>query len=174
MVSKFIRETEIKFVADEDILSKISSIKFEPYEEIDEYFTTKQMLDSFTFLRIRKKNGKTILQLKDVLAGADQTKDCYDSDELHLELNDEQYEKIRKMLLATFPHNFIVKKIRNKGHRNDCEICLDKVEDLGMFLEIEGEKEKILEICEELGLDLDKRDKGRGYAIMIADKKGLL
>ena len=174
MVSKFKRETEIKFVVNKDILNKISSIKLIPYEEVDEYFTTKGMLDSFTFLRLRKKHGKTVLQLKDVLTGAGQSKDCYEADELHLELNEEQYEKIKKMLSMTFPHNFVVKKTRSKGHLNDCEICLDDVQDLGLFLEIEGPREKILEVCKELRLDLEKKDFGKGYAIMMAKKVGLL
>lgn len=173
-MSEFERETEIKFVVDKDILNKISSIKLTPYEEIDEYFTTKEMLNNFTFLRLRKKHGKIVLQFKDILTGAGQSKDCYEADELHLELDEGQYDKIKKMLSSTFPHNFTVKKIRSKGHLNDCEICLDDVQDLGLFLEIEGPREKILEICKELNLDLEKRDRGRGYAIMIAKKVGLL
>ena len=171
-MSKFEKETEIKFKADKDILNKISSIKLTPYEEVDEYFTTKEMLDNYTFLRIRRKKGRIILQLKDITTK--ETKDCYEADELHLELNQEQYEKIRKMLSTTFPHSFVLKKIRNKGFLNDCEICLDEVENLGLFLEIEGEKEKILETCKKLNLDTEKRDNGRGYAIMMAKSLGLL
>jgi predicted adenylyl cyclase CyaB len=173
-VSEFERETEIKFVADKDILNKISSIKLTPYEEVDEYFTTKEMLKNFTFLRLRKKHGKIVLQFKDILTDAEKSKDCYEADELNLELNEEQYEKIKKILSSTFPHNFIVKKIRSKGRLNDCEICLDDVQYLGLFLEIEGPREKILEICKDLGLDMEKRDNKRGYAIMTAKKMGLI
>ncbi|MDD5416934.1 MAG: CYTH domain-containing protein [Candidatus Aenigmarchaeota archaeon] len=171
---KFEKEIEIKIVVDEDILNKIKFIKLTPYEEIDEYFTTKKMLDDHTFLRIRKKKGKIVLQLKNITVRSEDTKDCYEADELHMELNQEQYEKMRKMFLVTFPHSFIVSKIRNKGIFNECEICLDEVKDLGRFLEIEGPKEKILEICDKLKLDMNKRDQGDGYAIMIAKKEGLL
>ncbi len=173
-MSKFERETEIKFIVDEDVLNKISFIKLTPYEEVDEYFTTKEILNNFTFLRLRRKHGRVILQFKDILVGAEKIKDCYEADELHLELNEEQYEKIKKIFSSVFPHNFVVRKIRSKGNFNDCEICLDDVQDLGLFLEIEGKKEKILETCKKLGLDLEKRDKGRGYAIMMAKKVGLI
>lgn len=168
------KETEIKFKVDKNILSSISNIKLEPYEEIDEYFTTKEMLDNFTFLRIRKKKGRIVLQLKDITKAGEQTKDCYEADEVHLELNREQYEKVRKMLTTTFPHKFVLKKIRSKGFFNDCEICLDEVKDFGIFLEIEGEREKILEACKKLNLDTEKRDTARGYAIMMAKSIGLL
>jgi predicted adenylyl cyclase CyaB len=173
-VNEFEKETEIKFVVDQDILNKISSIDLKPYEEIDEYFTTKEMLNNYTFLRIRRKKDKIILQLKDVIVGGEQTGDVYESDEVHMELDKEMYEKIKKILSSTFPYSFVVKKIRKKGKLNECEICLDEVEELGLFLEIEGPKEKILEICKKLDLDLKKRDAERGYAIMMAKKVGLL
>jgi len=168
------REVEIKFKVDQNILSRLKDIKLEPYEEVDEYFTTKEMLNNFTFLRIRRKKGKTILQLKDVIKGGKDTEDCYESDELHLELDEEQCEKIRRMLSKTFPHSFTIKKIRSKGTMNDCEICLDDVEGLGRFLEIEGEREKILVTCNKLNLDTENRDMERGYAIMMSKKLGLL
>ena len=173
-MSDFEKEIEIKFPVDKDILEKISSIKLAPYEEIDEYFTTKEMMNNSIFLRLRRKKGKIFLQFKNITVSGKQTNDCYEADELHLELIQEQYGKIKKIFLVIFPHNFILKKIRSKGFFNDCEICLDDVEGLGLFLEIEGPREKILEVCNKLNIDIEKREKGRGYAIMVAKKLGLL
>ncbi len=170
-MSEFNREVEIKFKVDESILSNLKNLTLVPHEEVDEYFTTKQMLENYTFLRIRKRNGKIILELKDVVK---ETEDCYESDELEIELTEDQYEKIKKMLLATFPHNFIVKKIRSKGEFNGCEICLDDVENLGLFFEIEGDREKILETCKMLNLDMGMKDTEKGYAIMTAKREGLI
>lgn len=168
------REIEIKFKVNEKILSSLKNIKLEPYEEIDEYFTTKEMLDDSTFLRLRRKKGKIVLQLKDIVIGGEQAKDCYEADEIHIELTNEQYEKMKKIFSATFPYNFVIKKIRNKGNLNDCEICLDEVEEIGMFLEIEGPKEKILEVCKKFNLDPKNKENGRGYAIMMAKKVGIV
>lgn len=173
-MSEFKKEIEIKFVVDEDTLNKISSIALTPYEETDEYFTTKEMLTNHTFLRIRHKKGEIVLQLKDVTADSEQTGDVYEADELHIPLDDEKYKKLKTIFERTFPHNFIVKKVRNKGYMNDCEICLDKVDRLGLFLEIEGPREKILEICKQFDLDMNKQDKEEGYAIMTAKREGLI
>lgn len=173
-MSEFEKEIEIKFVVDKDILDKISSIALTPYEETDEYFTTKEMLVNHTFLRIRHKKGEMVLQLKDVTADSEQTGDVYEADEVHIKLDDEKYQKLKIIFERTFPHNFIVKKIRNKGHFNECEICLDKVEGLGLFLEIEGPREKILEICKQFDINMNMRDKEHGYAIMKAKKEGLM
>ena len=167
------KETEIKFKIDENILGKLKNIELNPYEEMDEYFTTKEMLDNDTFLRIRRKSGKIFLQLKDITKGEEQTNDCYEADEIHIELTEEKYEKMKQILLRTFPFNFVVRKVRSKGFLNECEICLDKVDGLGDFLEIEGPREKILEICKQFGLDLEKRDKEKGYAHMMAKKEGI-
>lgn len=172
------KETEIKFKIDENILGKLKDIlkdiKMNSYGEEDEYFTTKEMLDNDTFLRIRKKKGKIFLQLKDITKGGGQTNDCYEADEIHMELTEENYEKIREMLKRTFPFNFIVRKTRSKGFLNGCEICFDKVDGLGDFLEIEGERENILEVCKKFGLNLENRDSKKGYAHMMAEKINLL
>ena len=170
-MSEFNREIEIKFKIDESVLSNLKNINLVPHEEIDEYFTTKEMLDNFTFLRIRKKHGKIVLELKDVVR---ETEDCYESDEIEMELTEENYDRMRKILLAIFPHNFIVKKNRSKGEFNCCEICLDDVEHLGLFLEVEGDREKILESCKMLNLDMRMKDMEKGYAIMIAKREGLI
>jgi predicted adenylyl cyclase CyaB len=173
-VSEFKREVEIKFKIDKDILSKLKNIKLEMYEEVDEYFFTKDNVDGDVYLRFRKKKGKIFLGSKVIVLGGENTKDVYEADEIETEITSEQYENIKKIFNVFFPINIQIRKIRSKGKFNECEICLDKVDDLGDFLEIEGPKDKILEICKNLNINMENRDKERGYAKMTLKKMGLI
>jgi adenylate cyclase class IV len=164
----------MKFKVDKDILSKLKDIKLEPYEEVDEYFFTKDNVDGDTYLRFRKKKGKIFLGLKIITLGGEKSKDVYEADEIETELTQEQYSNIKSIFNVFFPISIQVNKIRSKGKFNDCEICLDKVDSLGEFIEVEGPKDKILEICKEFNLTLDKRDNERGYAKMTLKKMGLI
>ena len=58
------KEIEIKFKVDGNILDALKGIEMKSYEEADEYFTTKEMLENSTFLRFRKKHEKIILIMK--------------------------------------------------------------------------------------------------------------
>jgi|SRR3989338_6727349 len=165
------KEIEIKFKVDGNILDALKGIEMKSYEEADEYFTTKEMLENSTFLRFRKKHEKIILIMKAITNAKNE---IYEADEIHVELSEENYKKLREIFFRTFPFNFIVKKIRSKGFLNGCEICLDKVEELGDFLEIEGPKEKIEEVCRSLKLDPKNLDTERGYAHMMAKRLKLV
>jgi adenylate cyclase class IV len=173
-VSKFEREVEIKFKIDKDIASKLKNIKLESYEEVDEYFFTKDNVNGDIYLRFRKKKGKIFLGSKVIVLGGENTKDVYEADEIETEITQEQYEKIKKIFGVFFPINMQVRKIRSKGKFNECELFLDKVDGLGDFLEIEGPKDKILEICKNFNINMENRDKERGYAKMTLKKMGLI
>lgn len=168
------KETEIKFKVDESILSKLKDLKFESYDESDEYFFTQDTLDKDVYLRFRQKKGKIILTLKNITLGGERAEDCYEADEIDIELSEEQYEKLKAIFKVVFPIKWVVRKTRKKGLFNGCEICLDDVDGLGHFIEIEGPKEKILEICARLDLDLTKRDKERGYVKIGMKKAGMM
>lgn len=170
----FEKEIEIKFKIDENIASKLENIKLESYEEIDEYSTTKEMVDKHIFLRFRKKNGKMFLEMKIITLGGKDV-GIYEANETETELTEEQYESIKKIFNAIFPINIQIKKIRSKGKFNGCEICHDKVGGLGDFLEIEGPRKKILEVCKEFNIDIEKqKDREEGYVIMTLKKMGLI
>ena len=76
-----------------------------------------------------------------------------------------------------------VKKHRERFvFKGDFEICLDSVEDLGYFIEIESLRDfggvektrgKLLEFAEALGLKDQRMDK-RGYPYELMKKRGLL
>lgn len=170
-MNEFNKEIEIKFKVDENILSEFNNIKFDSYEESDEYFFTEKTLSNDVYLRFRKKKGKIFLELKSITSQA--TNDVYEADEILLELSEEQYEELKRIFNAIFPIKLAINKKRSKGFFNDCEICLDNVDELGNFLEIEGPREKILEICKQLNLNLDHRDKDKGYVKILMKKRGL-
>jgi len=168
------KETEIKFKINKTFLKKLKKIKMKPYKEEDEYFFTQKMIDEDTYLRFRKKHGKIFLNLKDITKGTKQTKDCYEANECAVEITSEQCKQMKKMFEVTFPVRIKVKKIRHKGFLDGCEICYDVVEGLGIFLEIEGKREKILKLCKQFNLNLEKRDMKSGYAKMTLKKEGFI
>ena len=173
-MSKFFKEIEIKFKVDDNITSNLKNIAFETHEEKDEYYFTKELVDSNVFLRFRHKKGKVILNLKVITRSDNETNDCYEADEMEIVFNQEQYEKMKKIFNVMFPVKIQVNKTRSIGKYNDCELFHDKVENLGNFLEIEGPREKILEICKEFNIDIEKRDREKGYAKMTLRREGFI
>jgi adenylate cyclase class IV len=172
-VSKFNREIETKFRVDEKLSSKLKNLNLIPHEEVDEYFFTKENVNGDVYLRFRKKKGKIFLNSKNVTSGG-KIVDIYESEEIMTELTEEQYEKMRKMFELIFPIIVQVRKIRKKGNYKGCVICHDIVDDLGEFFEIEGTRENIIKVCQELGIGSNLRDRERGYAKMTLKRMGLI
>lgn len=167
------REVEIKFKID-NLPEKLKEVEFKTHDEEDEYFYSQYMVDNHMYLRFRNKNGKVILNLKNIVVHDEQTKNCYEADEETIELTEEQLEKMRTIFNVVFPIKMKVKKIRSIGKFNDCLIFHDNVEGLGQFIEIEGSREKILETCKLLDLNTEDRDKEKGYARMVLKKMGVI
>ncbi len=172
-MSKFNREIESKFRVDEKLSSKLKNLNLVPHEEIDEYYFTKENVDGNIFLRFRKKKGKTLLNLKRVVVGGADV-EAYESEEFALELSKEQYEKMKEIFELVFPIKLQIRKIRKTGKYKECIVFHDTVDGLGEFFEIEGSRENIKKLCEELGIDSSLRDRKRGYVKMTLRKKGLI
>ena len=88
-----------------------------------------------------------------------------------LEIEDfvQDFEKMREILRAWgHKEGEKTEKIRETFEYKDCKILIDKLPFLGFWLEIEGEKEKILEIAKGLELDLAKTEK-RHYGEIFVD-----
>jgi predicted adenylyl cyclase CyaB len=169
----FNKEVEMKLRVDESIKNMLRNLSFVAAEEVDEYFETKQMLDERHFLRLRTKKGKIKLEFKALTAGG-KTR-IYESDETECDITQEQYGPVKKMLNSIFPIVFEVRKVRGRCALDGCELCHDKVEGLGEFLEIEGPKEKILGICQKYSIDVERlMDREEGYAMMTVRKNGLI
>lgn len=172
-MSEFEREIEIKFKIDDDIASKLKSLKLKPYKEIDEYFFTNDNVDSNVFLRFRKKQEKIFLNLKLIVVGGKEG-NIYEADEIETEITKGQYENIKRIFNIIFPIKMQIEKTRSISKINKCTLFYDKVKGLGDFLEIEGPKDEIKGICKKLNLTKDKRDKERGYAKMTLKKMGFI
>ncbi len=120
-------------------------------------------------VRIRDENGKLELNLKQ-----QQTHEL-DNIEWETEVKDREAMHNILLLLGWKPE-VEVKKIRKKGKLGEYEICLDKVEQLGSFVELEKMaddtvdaekvKEDLLVILESFGLSRNDEET-RGYDTQI-------
>lgn len=165
------REIEIRSPVDEE---KFSQIKEELQEKIkfvktsyqkDEYFTPAHRdflspQNPFEWLSIRERNGG-IINYKHFHPEEAETKThC---DEFELEIGDA--EKLRKIFSSLDIRSLVVvEKEREIYEADGVEISLDKVKDLGHFIEIEATgsgsveetREKLFDFAKTLGLDVSK------------------
>jgi len=175
------REIEIKMrVADlnkiEEKLKKAGCIFSEPINQHDTTYSKKGSTSEYTsakegdiILRIRKQDNKTEFNLK---------KQCSsESDNIECETDISDPESMHRILNELdWVSQIEVKKIRRKGKLGEYEICLDQVEKLGSFMEIEKMvddnsdpeiiREELFKILEELGLSR-KDEESRGYDTQI-------
>jgi adenylate cyclase class 2 len=157
---------------------------FSPPVEQDDvtYATTKESMDAFIrskiFVRIRQvTDGDTIFTVK------------YD-DQRHVlgmaatehEVKVDSASELEQMLLLMGLKRIVrVKKIRRKTKYKEYEICVDDVEELGSYMEIEKMAEKdadphaihqeLVGVLESLGINLEGRVT-KGYDIIMLDKEG--
>jgi len=184
-------EIEIKIALDEDdfyqIKKKLKKIlKFvKSSHQVDEYFTPAHRnfvkpKYPFEWLSIRNRGDKTILSYKHYYPENAENKTHCDEFETEIK-NTKQLEKIFFML--DFKKLVTVEKEREVYlYNNEFEISLDRVKELGNFIEIEALKifgsvektrEKLFEFAKSIGLDISKTDK-RGYPFLLMKKKGLI
>lgn len=184
-------EIEIKIQLDKNtffnVKEKVKKLaKFEKIShQIDEYFTPVHrnfVAPEFPFewLSIRKRGEKVILAYKHYYPeNVELTTHC---DEFETEIeNPDQLEKIFSAL--NFKKLVTVEKEREiYTYKDEFEIALDIVKELGYFIEVEAMKnfgsieatrEKVFEFAKNLGLDISKTDK-RGYPFLLMEKKGLI
>ena len=184
-------EIEIKIPLDEKSFFKVKEklekiAKFvKNSHQIDEYFTPahRNFLEPefpFEWLSIRKRDDKVVLNYKHYYPeNVEITTHC---DEFETEIkNLDQLEKIFSVL--NFKKLVTVEKEREVYVYNDeFEIALDKVKELGHFMEIEAIKffgsveatrEKLFEFAKNLGIDISKTDK-RGYPYLLMKKRKLV
>lgn len=163
-------------------LSKITKLK-KKHREIDEYFNPphRNFLKPkypFEWLRVGKRGEKVIFTYKHYYP-EDAREHIY-CDEYETEIKD--FESFRKTLLSlNFRPLVIVDKEREiYFYKSKFKITLDKVRELGYFIEIESlknlrrheeSKNKVLDFAKKLGLGPFKRDE-RGYPYLILKKIG--
>ncbi|MFH1445079.1 MAG: class IV adenylate cyclase [Nanoarchaeota archaeon] len=172
--------TENEFFELKERLRQIATMKNNT-KHVDTYFTPPHRDFSepqypFEFFSIRKRGDKTILNYKHFHPpNSPETTHC---DEFETEItNAEGIEKIISLL--NFRQLVVVEKERETFiYKDDFEICMDKVKDLGFFIEIEAMKSfdgvedtrnKLFEFAESLGIDTSKTAP-RGYVCMLMKK----
>lgn len=185
------QEIEIKIPLSEKTFREIKgrlkkSGSFErKLRQVDEYFTPPHrnfMEPEFPFewLRIRTENENCFLTYKHYYPeNKPENTHC---DEFKLEVEDSR--QLKKVFSAlNFSPLVTVDKLREiYSYHNDFEIVLDKVQELGYFIEIEAKKDlggitktrnRILSLASKLGLDPSDRDK-RGYPYLAMKNQKLI
>jgi len=153
------KEIELKFEIKDAraIKSKIKNIgaKYKgKYQQVDLWFDTKdgRLRREGKGLRIRQENEKAILTLKTELV-CDRVREA---EELELELSDFEtalgiFKKLGFKICSE------IRKERRDWKLGNLKVSLDKVEGLGIFLELEGSRREIEQVIKKLGLESSQR-----------------
>ena len=122
-------------------------------------------------LRLRIEKGrKTTNRIQLCFKGPQQKGQYKRREEIEVEIGD---RKMAMMLLKAlgFTTTFVVEKTRRLAQLDSCQVCLDEVEGLGNFVEIEGPSEtEIEQVAIKLKLNEHQHIRS-GYARMLAEKK---
>jgi len=176
--------TETQFVAVKDRLCKIATAKKDS-SQADEYFTPahRNFLDydyPYEWLRIGQRGGKTILNYKHF--HPENTMPFTHCEEFETEVTSP--ERLQKIFssLDIKPLVTVDKKRESFAYKDEFEVALDTVKELGHFMEIEAMKDfgsieetrkRLQSFAESLGVD-PKTSVERGYPYLLMEKKGLL
>lgn len=173
------REIELKFKVDniDDIISfleksncKISNIECQYDTIYVQNLDNVESTEGSIWLRVRKTDEKIELNYKK------QSAKKMESEEIEFEVN--SYEKANAFLKALgFKEWFQVNKKRRYSKYQDYNICIDEVERLGTFVEIEllvneqndiNYEEQLLNVAKEIGINTDNRINSH-YDTMISE-----
>lgn len=173
------REIELKFRVNNlnEILESLHNLGCKLTKEVTQNDTiyVMNLLDTESkegsvWLRVRKSSDKIELNYKK------QSKRKMESEEIEFEVS--SYEKANAFLLALGYKPWVeVNKKRRYSKYQDCNICIDEVERLGSFIEleflvedsnIENYEEKLLEIAKILNIDTNNRINSH-YDTMISE-----
>ncbi len=154
-------EIELKFkVAEQTAQEILAKYSFsEPKRTVDTYY---QMDNPNHYLRIREVGDKCSLEYYEFV-------DEYLTKEWECGVDS---AVIMKDILEKLNYKLdvVVDKGRQKAKKNEVEIVLDSIKDLGMFIELEGQNRASVDsLVTELGLDRDSQVKGAGYPDLLRD-----
>lgn len=174
-------EIEVKVRADHSkarsILKKIGAVKIGVENQSDIYFAApyRDFAKTDEALRIRSLEGKAVMTYKGPkLDGISKTRE-------ELETPVDEVNTIQILHALGFSEAGVVRKKREVFNAGDITVCLDAVENLGEFLEVEivAENEKELEISRAKLFELLKqfgageKDSIRtSYLEMVLENKG--
>ena len=171
-------EIEVKAYCDDhelitNALHARGAVFVSSHEEEDLYFNhpSKDYAQTDEALRIRKVNGRSILTYKGPKIGSRA------KSRVEKEVVVDDFAAMSEILeLLDFVKGLVVKKKRDIFRISDVEICLENVEGLGHFVELEKKgsdrieiEKELLELAEELGLKSFER---KSYLEMIIETRG--
>jgi adenylate cyclase, class 2 len=173
-------EVEVKVKADHEnvrpILKKIGAVKVRIEIQSDTYFAAphRDFAKTDEALRIRSLDGQAVLTYK----GPKLDKVSKTREEFETPVDEVTITKILHALC--FSEAGIVRKIREVFEEGEITVCLDAVEGLGEFLEIEimaesekdleTSKHKLFEFLEQFGFG-EKDSIRTSYLEMVLEKK---
>jgi adenylate cyclase class 2 len=177
------KEIEVKAYLkhEEEVIEKIKTrggILSEPIRQIDTVYTripaktVEEYLKNDHFVRIREKSdGRFIFTVKKPLSREVLTKAEHETEIVNAQ------ELERALFLMGYNVANKVIKVRRTAHINDVEICIDAVEELGSFIEIEkmSDEDVVLvrkelnEFLTSLGV-LPEDEVHKGYDILAIEK----
>ena len=167
-------EAKVKVHCHEAISQKLrenNAAELAEIEQKDFYFDdmNKSLSDGGKGLRIRQQIASGIERVILTFKGKRKDSVYKVREEFEVEVSD--LDKIMGILMGLgYQETLVVEKKRVMWHLNDCEVCLDDVELLGKFVEVEGPSEAVIQqTLEMIGLDgIDHIQ--AGYASMMAEK----
>ncbi len=173
------REIELKFKVDnlDKVINKLESMQAKISDVIsqdDSIFVQNldntESVEGSVWLRIRKTDDKVELNYKK------QSAKKMESEEIEFGVS--SYEKANAFLKTLGFKKWVeVKKQRRYTKYKDCNICIDEVERLGNFIELEllidkkediDYEQKLLDYAKELGIDTNNRINSH-YDTMISE-----
>ena len=183
-------EIEMKFPLTATLFNRIeaklkSNSKFiNESHQVDRYYNAPHRdflapLYAFEYLRVREKESEGSINYKHLYP--EEVEEKTHSDEYETVVRDTT--AIKNILnVLNFKEYLVIDKTRKTyEYKDEFEIALDEVKDLGYFIEIEARKdlgnveqtrEKIISFAKLLGVDTTVRNKD-GYVLAMLKKKGL-
>lgn len=170
------KEVELRARTDADITKRLSDLGAQltnESREIDKYYKFEDDPERKIVIRIRKKEGDTLLTFK----GSNKEEDTSWQE---WEQKVEDGEGLSKLLVSNGVVNFVtIDKNRKKYNLEDFEINVDQIKDLGTFIEAElkvqdtENTEKAKSRIKNLFAQLEVKDIiNEGYVRLMLKEKG--
>jgi adenylate cyclase class 2 len=156
-------------------LRRIGARFLHTVREQDLYFNSLdgKLLNSNCGLRLRKRKWDSSTPKTQVfLTYKGPTGKSAFKSRREIQVQVDNYDAIKNILVQLgYKKHLTVNKLRHIWQLGKCEICLDKVQGLGTFIEVEGPNEKIITTAlHKLGFDKTQHISS-GYVRMLAMKK---
>ncbi len=168
------KEFEMRFRMDRNISGELPSLGFEKKAEFDScdiifeprtWDPGDDLKPGYFAVRIRLSDKKPKLELKEYLE-----ENIWDETSLEISSPKEMIKlllKIMNMRRCVLKHRILWKK-------KNTEICVDKVEHLGNFIEIEGNKEEVYNTAKLLNFDILQKQPNYGAQLFYLERDGKL